>query len=122
MFGNITIQRGLSASEYLTTYRHESVHRFLSPKLPLFRTARAKLGMRAYSNSQFLRYLEEAAAEGYATKSLKRGLQFPLEGGYDLTLRGVATEGAVYVGGVGLAAYWANRLATGGADPDEEAP
>lgn len=46
MFGNITIRRGLTGNELTETIRHESVHRFLSPKKPgPINTLRAKIRM-----------------------------------------------------------------------------
>ena len=81
---------------------HESVHSFLSPKaLNGLREFRANLAMTAYEKSSLCRYLEEALAESYAQvavngiRALPEGLVFPLRGGYDLTIRRIAAEGAI---------------------------
>jgi hypothetical protein len=51
------------------------------------------------------RYLEEAAAESIATRSLRKGLRFPVAGKYGISLGRVAVEAVTYVGGSAGAAY-----------------
>jgi len=53
-------------TEQRLTLLHELVHRYLSPKTGPFLKIRAELKMAGYVRSAFLRYLEEALAEGYA--------------------------------------------------------
>jgi hypothetical protein len=84
---------------------HEQVHSALSPKLMLFREMRADFGIKGYKESQFLRYLEEAMAEGYAQlrvngiKGLPAAIRFPVVNGY-VELHAVVKEAAK-----GAAAY-----------------
>ncbi|MFL6974041.1 MAG: hypothetical protein ACJ8F2_19205, partial [Xanthobacteraceae bacterium] len=96
------------ALERLKTYRHESFHSFLTPKLQLLRNLRVQLREGAYAKSHLLRYLEEALAEAWGrlgtVGDLPRAISFPIDKGY-VTLgqmgqeaAGIA-EGAVNVGG-----------------------
>jgi len=101
-YGNVTFSPHGSPKDVALAKAHESVHSFLSPKaLNGLRELRADVGMAAYEKSALCRYLEEAMAETYAQvevngiRALPEGLTFPLRGGYDLTLRRVATEGAI---------------------------
>jgi hypothetical protein len=71
--GNIFIRPAGMNEE---TLRHETVHSLLVPRSRLGRYAMAPLHGSTY------RYLEEALAEGYALRSLKRGLQYPIKYGY----------------------------------------
>ena len=108
-FGNITIRRGLRGQQLRQTVRHESVHAFLSPKEgSLFGRVRARVGFSAYEKSHLVQYIEEAAAEGYATGSLRCGLAFPIAEGYVNPYR-VVGEGVIYIGGSAGAAYYVNR-------------
>jgi hypothetical protein len=109
-FGNITIRPGLTRQALIDTVRHESVHRFFSPRYGPLRELRADIGMLGYERSHLLRYLEEALAETYATRSLLQGLRHPLNGGYDLCVWRIALEGGGYVVIVGGTAYGAYRL------------
>lgn len=78
-FGNITLKNGLEGKVFEETLRHENVHSFLSPaEGGAVQEARANFGVWAYGKSDLLRYIEEAAAETYATRSLTRGLAFPV--------------------------------------------
>jgi hypothetical protein len=102
-FGNITIRPGLSEREFVETLRHETVHSVLSPKPgSLLANVRADLHMAGYQRSNLLRYAEEALAEGYATRSVRQGLRFPLAEGYvtpgGLSLESAAVGGTAYVG------------------------
>ncbi len=100
-FGNITIQRGLTGRAFEETLRHETVHSVLAPPAPLNRLA---IGL--YGKSGLYRYAEEALAEGYTTRSLLEGLQYPVSQGY-VSIPRLATEGGV-AGAAGYAAYeWA---------------
>jgi len=94
-FGNITIRPGLAGKELWETVRHESVHRFFSPKSGPFRKLRANLGYFGYGKSQLIRYTEEAIAETVATRSLLKGLSFPTVG-YQLSLTRTVAEGLGY--------------------------
>jgi hypothetical protein len=107
-FGNITIRPGLSGQALIDTVRHESVHRFFSPRYGPLRELRADIGMLGYERSHFLRYLEEALAQTYATRSLLQGLRHPLNGAYQLSVWRVILEGGGYgiiVGGTTYGAY-----------------
>lgn len=104
-FGNITVRPGLVGRELTETVAHESVHRLLSPRASsLLGEFRANIGMAAYNRSHFVRYLEEAAAETWATGNLRQGIAFPFRGGY-VTGRRVFIEGVGYVTIVGGTAY-----------------
>lgn len=100
LFGNILIQPGLVGQALWETIRHESVHRFFSPLAgSLLRTGRAMFGNWAYQNISLVQYLEEALAEGYATRSLLQGLAFPIRYGY-VTLPRVLGGAAVFGGAI----------------------
>jgi len=109
-FGNITIQSGLTGKVLNETVAHESVHRFLSPRSGPFQNLRATVMEAGYENSHFLRYVEEALAETYATGSLRQGLAFPLQGGYGLSVTRIAIEGGGYIIVVGGSSYGAYKL------------
>ena len=113
-FGNMEYStQGTPQQQNLVKF-HESVHSALSPKFRILQNFRADLAMTAYQRSQFLRYLEEALSETYAqlkvngVKGVPDGIKFPLNGGYALTIKGIATEaaiGTVVAGGVAYAVY-----------------
>jgi hypothetical protein len=104
-FGNITIRPGLVGTELTETVAHESVHRLLSPRATsLLGEFRADVGMAAYNRSHLARFLEEAAAETWATGSLRQGIAFPLREGYVTGTR-VFVEGVGYVTIVGGTIY-----------------
>jgi hypothetical protein len=104
-YGNITYSTAGTATDRALVLYHEQVHSALSPKLMLLREMRADLGIKGYSKSSFLRYLEEALAEGYAQlrvngiKGLPAAIRFPVVNGY-VELRAVVKEAAI-----GAAAY-----------------
>jgi RHS repeat-associated protein len=99
--GNITIQRGLTGKAFTETLRHETVHSVLTPPAPLNR-----LTVGLYGKSGLYRYAEKALAEGYATRSIGRGLAFPIAEGY-VSIPRLAME-AGGLGAVGFGAYqWA---------------
>ncbi len=112
-FGKITIQRGLAGNALDETVLHESVHRFFSPTSGPFKELRGNLLEYGYNKSDFLRYTEEAIAEGFATGSIRKGLAFPLKNGYDVTITRVVAEAGGYiatVGGTSYAVYnWADQ-------------
>ena len=98
-FGEIFYSVQGSATEQQLVLLHETVHRFLSPRLGLLRTFRARLGVSAYARSAIVKYLEEALAETYAQlrvigfKGVFKGIAFPVGPDY-VTLSALATEGA----------------------------
>ena len=116
-FGNVTIRPGLVGEDLLQTVRHERVHQLLSPRPGLLVKIRADIRMGAYKHSHLLRYLEEAAAESWATGSLRQGLAFPLKGGlkgpYRLSLRRILLEASGYLIGTAGSAYAAYQWADG---------
>src|SRR5262249_27279829 len=95
--GHITIQRGLTGQDLVETLRHETVHSVISQALGRGSGARGWL----YGKSSVVRYAEEALAEGYATRSLSRGLAFPLTNGY-VSPWGLGIEVGGILAGLGL--------------------
>jgi hypothetical protein len=97
-YGTITISRAQSLTEQRITLYHELVHRFFSPRTGPLRRLRANVSMSAYERSYFLRYLEEALAEGYGQLKVNgftaafRAYRFPLDGGY-VTVSSLQAEG-----------------------------
>jgi hypothetical protein len=63
-----------------------------------------------YGNLSLLRYLEEALAQGYATRSLWKGLIFPIRANYVMFFPDVVIEGAAYIGGIYFARRWLSTL------------
>jgi hypothetical protein len=98
-FGDVRYSTAGTATEQQLARLHELVHSFLSPRLALFRTFRARLAISAYTRSAILRYLEESLAESFAQirvnglAHLLTGIRFPINSGY-LTLQQLACEGA----------------------------
>jgi len=98
-FGAIKIARTQTLTEQRITLFHELVHRYFSPRTGPLRTLRAQIGMSGYARSAFLRYLEEALAEGYGqlrVNGLAAALgayRFPIAGGY-VSVSQLASEGA----------------------------
>jgi hypothetical protein len=105
IYGNITIQEGLTGEAFEQTLRHETVHSVLTPPVPFnYYTTQF------YGSSALWRYTEEALAEGYATRSVIKGLVFPLAEDYvkvDKVLNelGVLTRGTAIVAGTGYVGY-----------------
>jgi len=87
------------------TVRHESVHRFFSPRSGPLLATRAQIGVFAYRHSHLIRYLEEALAEGYATGSIRQGMNFPLRAEYGLNAWRIGAEGTIYIGGTAGGSY-----------------
>lgn len=73
-YGNITIRPGLAADDLGETLRHETVHSVLSPSRGPVLDTRASIGAAGYDRSHALRFIEETAAETYATGSLRQGV------------------------------------------------
>jgi len=98
-YGDVRYSTAGTATEQQLARLHELVHSFLSPRLALFRTFRARLAVSAYARSAILRYLEESLAESFAQirvnglAHLITGIRFPISNGY-LTLQQLACEGA----------------------------
>jgi hypothetical protein len=84
--GTILIRRGLQGRVLLETLRHELIHSALR-QLPPVRFVVVRL----YPCSQLWRYLEEAAAEGYATGRPFAAALFPIREGY-VTVKGLVGE------------------------------
>jgi hypothetical protein len=102
-----TIQQGLTGQVLDETLRHETVHSVLTPGSLTLASAR----LWTYQHSSIWRYVEEAAAETYGTRSLAQGLTFPLREGY-VSIGGLALE-AGGLGVVGLGGYLGYRYASG---------
>lgn len=112
-FGNITIQPGLAPDVFEETLRHERVHSVLSPtRGTLLANTRARFQSGLYEHSHLYTYAEEALAEGYATRSLREGLQFPLREGY-VTPGRLALEGAGVAGTTAAAGYVGYEVGSG---------
>lgn len=95
-YGRITIQQGLKGREFRETLRHERVHRFLSPAPGgAFQAARANFRLWGYNNLHLLRYMEEGIAEGYATRSFRKGIQYPMKG-YRINPLRLKIEATIY--------------------------
>ena len=79
---------------------HEKVHQFFSPKFYLLREIRIYAKQSAYARSFLLRYIEEALAEtigllrgsGWTRENVFKGLIFPLNGKYTLTISQMRAE------------------------------
>ena len=111
MYGNYRYSSAGSAQDQALARYHESVHSALSPKWQVLRRFRAEMGIRGYNNSAFLKYLEEALAEGYAQlrvngiKGLPVAIRFPIAEEY-VTLSAVLKEGAIGSVVVAGVVYW----------------
>lgn len=98
-FGDVTYSTAGASTEAQVARVHELVHSFLSPRLGVLRTFRARLAMSGYMRSAILQYFEEGLAESVAQLAahgivgLLRGIRFPIANGY-VTLQQLASEGA----------------------------
>jgi transposase InsO family protein len=94
-----SIRPGLNPTDFTETLRHETVHSVLTPRTP----GLTKVTLSAYQHSHLWRYAEEAAAEGYGTRSLSHGLRFPLDrtNPYDLSPLRIGGEAVALTGGLG---------------------
>lgn len=130
-FGRIRVARAHPVNARLFTIGeqrkvlyHELVHRFLSPRTGPLRMLRAELRISGYERLMFLRYLEEALAEGYAmlrTRGLAEGLaayRFPITHGY-ATVSQLYSEGSM-VGAIMLGGSRLYVSITSGWIPTEE--
>lgn len=103
---------------------HELVHRFFSARTGPLRMLRAEIRMSGNRRLMFLRYLEEALAEGYAmfrTQGLAEGLaayRFPIDNGY-VTVSQLYSEGSM-VGAIMLGGTRLYVSITSGRIPTEE--
>lgn len=108
-YGAIEVARNQPITEQRLTLMHELVHRYFSPRTGPLRKLRAEANLSLYTRSAWLRYLEEALAEGYGQLKVHgvmhaiRALRFPLREGY-VTISQLGAEGqaigAITVGGV----------------------
>lgn len=106
-YGDIVIQRGMPEEITLSTYNHEQIHSFLSPKFTLGREWRAQQAESLYETRPLLRYTEEALAETYAqirtygvsVDAFRNGLSFPYNGAYHLKPSEVLHEAGLLLGG-----------------------
>ena len=112
--GDIWVQPGLDAGELRTTLRHEQVHAALSPT-PGTALAGPRSAARQwlYEHSDLYKFTEEAMAEGYATSSVRTGLEFPLSHDYGISTTRLAVEAGGLAGG---AAATGLGLATAGGE------
>jgi hypothetical protein len=100
--GQITIRPGIKGKSLIELFRHERVHRLLSPTSGPFRAFRATWKGRGYKYSHLLKYTEEALASG----SVRYPFQYP--GVYGIS--GWRLAGEVGLTGVGLGgAYYGGR-------------
>lgn len=117
-YGDIFIQRGMPEDMTLSTYNHERIHSFLSPKFTFGREWRAQQAESFYETRPLLRYTEEALAEtyaqiktyGFSLKALKNGLSFPYNGAYRLKPSEVLHEAGLILGGTGAAVVGSYEL------------
>jgi hypothetical protein len=105
---------------------HEAVHRFLTPKLQVFRGFRVYFKQSGNRRSYILRYLEEALAEtygqirarGFGRDQILKGLKFPLGTYYELTIMKLGQEaagifmGPITVGGMLFNVFESERTET----------
>lgn len=92
-WGEIVISRLGSRADRRLAALHESVHRFLTPRLNILRAFRVRNRAASYERSAFSKYLEEMVAETVAQvsvngfRSVFRGITFPVENRYVSLLR-----------------------------------
>jgi hypothetical protein len=112
-----------AAQEVRKAAYHEAMHRFLTPKLQIFREFRVYLKQSGYSKSYVLRYLEEALCEiwgqlrgsGFGKDEILAGLKFPLGTKYEITIALLGEEakgillGPITVGGMVYTVYQGER-------------
>ncbi len=98
--GQILIQPGLTGQDLIETVRHEAIHHWLVPTSFPGAHPLARLHAAVFDHSSIWTYLEEAAAETFATRSFAQGLAFPKTEGY-VTIRQLVGEGAIILGTAG---------------------
>jgi hypothetical protein len=87
-WGDIFISRLGSPSDRRLVALHESLHRFLTPRLDILRRFRVQNRWASYQRSALRKYLEEAFAEAlgqvgvYGVGKLPVAFGFPVTGGY----------------------------------------
>jgi hypothetical protein len=92
-WGDIVISRLGTQTDRRLAAIHESVHRFLTPRLGVLRNVRVISRARSYSRSALSKFLEEAVAETVAQvsvngfRSVFRGIYFPVQNRYVTLLR-----------------------------------
>lgn len=92
-WGQIVISRFGSRTDRRLAALHESVHRFLTPRLNILRSFRIRNRATSYERSAFSKYLEEMVAETFAQVSVNgfsavfRGISFPIQGRYVTLMR-----------------------------------
>jgi len=124
-YGDITVGRQFAGSaaeakeKLHLALHHEQVHRFLTPRLQVFREMRMYLKLSGYQKSYILRYLEEALAETYsqlrvrglAKEYILEGIKFPLKNPYEIEIARLGSEvrgillGPISVGGMVYGVY-----------------
>lgn len=122
-YGNITVRPDRTVREIQETLDHELMHRVFRPRPGdgMINKLRANVGQAAYDHSHLIRFLEEAAAEGYATGDWKKGIDYPTEPRLFpnkpyATPGRVAVEGAAYLGGTMAASQLINDYLFGRSD------
>jgi hypothetical protein len=80
----------------------------------MFSGLRQNLAMWGYNNSQFLRFTEEALAEGIATRSVWQGLAHPIVNPYGISSTRLSIEAIGYGTGVAGSIYGTYRLVESG--------
>lgn len=117
-WGDIWISTKGSANDRAMALLHESVHRFLAPKLYLLREYRVNNRASSYVRSSLWRYIEEALAETVARvgilgmQKLFSGIQFPVKQGYMYLRKGGGSWSSEF-GGRGLIPETAGLLHRG---------
>ena len=66
-------------SEALSVYRHEYVHRILTPLKGPFVAARQRILELGYNKSHFLKWFEESLAEGIRRGGIVKGFKYPVQ-------------------------------------------
>lgn len=85
--GHVFRLPGLSRQVQAHVLRHEGVRSFLSAADSVsFATFRQNVGMCGHNNSHVLRYVEEAIAEGYSSRSILQGLKHPIVNPYGISV------------------------------------
>jgi hypothetical protein len=87
--GVIELRPGLSWAKMREVLRHESVHKWFNPTKslgPYTASVRRNIDGWFYNKSAFFNATEEIIAQGFATKSLRNGIQHAFNGLY--TVRG----------------------------------
>lgn len=103
-WGDIQVRKGLDSASRQSTYDHENVHRFFSPKFKYGQEFRSKLGLLGYIESHLLRRTEEGLAEAWARfkaegfSAIAKGWRFPYENPYDIDPIRVKIERNVLLG------------------------